>query len=66
MKSTVNNLDKRGLGVWMRVGGYPCIGMDKTGIWDVIIKSSSISFVTNFIQLISPQPVNWFSQTKLH
>jgi len=42
----------------MRVDGYPCIGMDKTGIWDVIIKSSSISFVTNFIQLISPQPVN--------
>ena len=30
----------RDLGVWIRVGGYLWIGMNKTGTWDVIIKSS--------------------------
>ena len=33
---------------------------------DIIPPSRFLLYVTNFIQLVSPQPVDRFSQTKLH
>ena len=35
-------------------------------MWDRIEKRLISTYVTNFIQLVSLQPVDWFSQTKLH
>ena len=30
------------------------------------LKETQVQYATNFIQLVSPQPVDRFSQTKLH
>ena len=38
----------------------------KTMILLYILTACSMHGVTNFIQLVSPQPVDQFSQTKLH